>query len=174
MSNRQRMAIAVNKALLTGLMTVIVAFMLAIMPLPDWVVKFRPEWVTLVLIYWVLAYPFRVGVTVAWFAGLLLDVSYGTLMGQNAIGMVLIIYVIHLQHLRLRVASLLQQAIVIFILFIIKQLLTLWVDGMLGRAPQDTWSYFMPAITSTLLWPWTYLILRDIHRKFTAIRKPQF
>ena len=102
----------------------------------------------------------------AWFAGLLLDVSYGTLMGQHAIGMVLVIYVIHLQHQRLRVASLLQQAIVIFFLLLIKQLLSLWVDGMLGRAP-DSWLYFMPTITSTLLWPWTYLILRDLRRKFS-------
>ena len=102
----------------------------------------------------------------AWFAGLLLDVSYGTLMGQHAIGMVLVIYVIHLQHQRLRVASLLQQAIVIFFLLLLKQLLILWVNGMLGHAP-GIGLYFMPTFTSTLLWPWTYLILRDIRRKFS-------
>jgi rod shape-determining protein MreD len=154
-----------NKTLRIGLITIIVAFMLAIIPLPDWAVEFRPDWVTLVLIYWAMAVPSRVGVNVAWFAGLLLDVSYGTLMGQHAIGLVLVIYVIHLQHQRLRVASLLQQAIVIFFLLLLKQLLTLWVDGMLGRAP-SSWLYFMPTITSTFLWPWTYLILRDLQRKF--------
>ena len=155
-----------NKTLRIGLLTIIGAFMLAIMPLPDWAVEFRPDWVTLVLIYWAMATPTRIGVTMAWFTGLLLDVSYGTLMGQHAIGMVLVIYVIHLQHQRLRVASLLQQAIVIFFLLLVKQLLSLWVDGMLGRAP-DSWLYFMPTITSTLLWPWTYLILRDLRRKFS-------
>ncbi len=156
-----------NKTLRIGMMTIIGAFMLAIMPLPDWAVEFRPEWVTLVLIYWAMAVPARIGVTVAWFTGLLLDVSYGTLMGQHAIGMVLVIYVIHIQHQRLRVASLMQQAIVIFFLLLIKQLLSLWVDGMLGHAP-DSWLYFMPTITSTLLWPWTYLILRDLRRKFSV------
>ena len=154
-----------SKTLRIGIFTVIGAFMLAIMPLPDWAVTFRADWVTLVLIYWAMAVPSRVGVTVAWFAGLFLDVSYGTLMGQHAIGMVFVIYVIHIQHQRLRVASLLQQAIVIFFLLFIKQLAALWVDGMLGRAP-DSWLYFMPTITSTLLWPWTYLILRDLRRKF--------
>ena len=114
--------------------------------------------------------PSRIGVTVAWLAGLLLDVSYGTLMGQHAIGMVIVIYFIHIQHQRLRVASLLQQAIVIFVLLLIKQLLILWVDGMVGRAP-DSWLFFMPTITSTLLWPWTYLILRDIRRKFTVSKQ---
>ncbi len=156
-----------NKTLRIGIITIIGAFMLAIMPLPDWAIEFRPDWVTLVLIYWAMAMPTRIGVTVAWFTGLLLDVSYGTLMGQHAVGMVLVIYVIHIQHQRLRVASLLQQAIVIFVLLLMKQLLTLWVDGMLGRAP-DSWLYFMPTITSTLLWPWTYLILRDLRRKFSV------
>jgi len=163
----------VNKTLRIGLITIIGAFMLAIMPLPDWAVEFRPDWVTLVLIYWAMAVPTRIGVTVAWFTGLLLDVSYGTLMGQQAVGMVLVIYVIHLQHQRLRVASLLQQAIVIFVLLLIKQLLSLWVDGMLGRAP-DSWLYFMPTITSTLLWPWTYLILRDLQRKFSVEKQYQY
>ena len=162
-----------NKTLRIGLITIIGAFMLAIMPLPDWAVEFRPDWVTLVLIYWAMALPTRIGVTIAWFTGLLLDVSYGTLMGQQAVGMVLVIYVIHLQHQRLRVASLLQQAIVIFFLLLIKQLLSLWVDGMLGRAP-DSWLYFMPTITSTLLWPWTYLILRDLRRKFSIEKHYQF
>ncbi|RKZ60484.1 MAG: rod shape-determining protein MreD [Gammaproteobacteria bacterium] len=162
-----------NKTLRIGLITTIGAFMLAIMPMPDWAAVYRPDWVTLVLIFWAMTLPSRVGVTMAWFAGLLLDVSYGTLMGQHAVGLVLVVYVIHLQHQRLRMASLLQQAIVIFFLLLMKQLLTLWVDGMLGRAP-DNWLYFMPTITSTFLWPWTYLILRDLHRKFATEKHYQY
>ena len=162
-----------NKTLRIGLITIIAAFMLAIMPMPDWAVEYRPDWVTLVLIYWAMELSSRIGVTMAWLAGLLLDVSYGTLMGQHAVGLVLVIYVIHMQHQRLRMASLLQQAIVIFFLLLIKQLLVLWVDGMLGRAPGSA-LYFMPTITSTLLWPWTYLILRDLHRKFGTEKHYQY
>lgn len=162
-----------NKTLRIGLFSVIAAFMLAIMPLPEWAAAFRPDWVTLVLIYWAITVPSKIGVTTAWLVGLLLDVSYGTLMGQHAIGLVLVIYIIHLQHQRLRVASLLQQAIVIFFLLLLKQLLILWVDGMLGRAPGSS-LYFMPTITSTLLWPWTYLILRDLQRKFTVSKYHHF
>lgn len=162
-----------NKTLRIGLITTIGAFMLAIMPLPDWAVEFRPDWVTLVLIYWAMASPSKIGVTVAWFTGLLLDASYGTLLGQQTLGLVLVIYVIHLQHQRLRVASLLQQAIVVFFLLLMKHLLTLWVDGMLGRAT-DSWLYFMPTITSALLWPWIFLILRDLRRKFSIHQQYQY
>lgn len=148
-----------------GALTIISAFMLAIMPLPDWAVDFRPDWVTLVLIYWAMALPASIGITVAWMAGLMLDVSHGAVLGQHALGLVIVIYVIHTQHQRLRVASLLQQAIVIFILLFIKQLLALWVTGIMGRAP-DNWLYFMPSLTSALLWPWVYIILRDLRRRF--------
>lgn len=164
------MGATVNRTLRVGIITMICAFALAMMPLPAWAVELRPDWVTLVLIYWVLAEPAKIGVTVAWLVGLLLDVSFGSLMGQHAIGMVLVIYVIYMQNQRLRVASLLQQAIVIFFLLLVKQTLILWSDGMLGRAP-DSWLYFMPTLTSTLLWPWTYLILKEIHIRFGTVKQ---
>lgn len=146
-------------------LTLFVAFMLTIMPLPESVVEFRPDWVTLVLIYWAMALPARTGVTIAWLAGLMLDVSHGAILGQHALGLTLVIYIIHLQHQRLRVASLIQQAIVIFVLLLLKQLIVLWVSGIVGHAP-DTWLYFMPTITGAMLWPWIYIILRDIRRRF--------
>jgi rod shape-determining protein MreD len=155
-----------NPNIRVGVVTIIAAFMLAMMPLPDWAQTFRPDWVTLVLIYWTMALPASIGVTVAWLVGLMLDVSHGALLGQHALGLVLVIYVIHAQHQRLRVASLLQQGIVIFFLLLLKQALVLWVSGIMGRAP-DSWLYFMPSITSALFWPWVYIILRDLRRKFT-------
>ena len=149
----------------TAILTIIAAFMLAIMPLPDWAVEIRPDWVTLALIYWAMALPESIGVTIAWLAGLMLDVAHGSVMGQHALGLVIVIWVINMQHQRLRVASLLQQAIVVFFLLFLKQLLVLWVSGIMGRAP-DSWLYFMPSLTGALLWPWIYIILRDIRRKF--------
>ena len=86
-------------------LTIFVAFMLTIMPLPEWAIEFRPDWVTLTLIYWAMALPTRAGVTIAWLAGLMLDVSHGAILGQNALGLVLVIYIVHIQHQRLRVAA---------------------------------------------------------------------
>ena len=148
-----------------AILTIIAAFMLAIMPLPNWAIELRPDWVTLVLIYWAMALPERIGVTIAWLAGLMLDVSHGSVMGQHALGLVIVIWVINMQHQRLRVASLLQQAIVIFFLLFLKQLLVLWVSGIMGRTP-DSWLYFVPSLTGAMLWPWIYIVLRDIRRKF--------
>ena len=146
-------------------LTLFVAFMLTVMPLPEWVVEFRPDWVTLVMIYWSMALPARTGVTIAWLMGLMLHVSHGAILGQHALGLMLVVYIVHIQHQRLRVASLVQQAIVIFFLLLLKQLIVLWVSGIVGHAPH-TWLYFMPTITGAMLWPWIYIILRDMRRKF--------
>jgi rod shape-determining protein MreD len=157
------MRINANARVIT--LTIIFAFMLTIMPLPEWAQAFRPDWVTLVLLYWVMALPASIGVTVAWFLGLLLDVTHGAVLGQHALGLVLITYIVHSQHQRLRLSSLLQQAIVIFFLLILKQLMVLWVSGIIGQAP-DISLYFAPSLIGALLWPWVYVILRDLRRKF--------
>lgn len=148
-----------------SVITIIAAFILAMMPLPDWAQAFRPDWVTLVLIYWTMAFPASIGVTIAWCVGLMLDVSHGALLGQHALGLVLVIYVIHSQHQRLRVASLVQQAIVIFFLLMMKQAVVLWVSGIMGHPPNN-WLYFMSSFTGALFWPWVYIVLRDLRRKF--------
>jgi len=147
----------------------IVALMLNMWPLPEWLEHARPEWVVLVLIYWALAMPEQIGVTVAWFVGLILDVTQGAIIGQHAVGLVLVVFVINTQYQRIRVFSLAQQALVVLLLLLIKQALVLWVSGMVGQAP-DIGLYFLPALTGAILWPWLFIILRDLRRRFTVSR----
>jgi len=149
--------------------TLIVALMLNMWPLPDWLEHARPEWVVLVLIYWALAMPEQIGVTVAWCVGLLLDVTQGAIIGQHALGLVLVVFVINTQYQRIRVFSLAQQALVVMLLLLIKQVLVLWVSGMVGQAP-DIDVYFLPALTGAILWPWLFIVLRDLRRRFTVSR----
>jgi len=147
------------------LLSFIVAFMLTAMPLPAWALNWRPAWVTIVLIYWCLALPHRVGIGIAWVAGLFLDVQQGTVFGQNTLALTLIAYIIITQHQRIRVFPLTQQALLVGILLLLSQLLTLWIRSMMGFTPQH-WTYWAPALTSMLIWPWLFIILRDCRRKF--------
>jgi len=148
--------------------TLIAAFMLSMLPLPDWAEHWRPDWVTLVLIYWVMALPNQVGVTFAWITGLLLDVALGTILGQNAVGIALISWVVLLQYQRIRVFSLVQQALVVLTLLLIKQLLVLWINGLVGRAPDNLLMYFLPSLTGAMIWPWIFQVLRNIRRHFSV------
>jgi rod shape-determining protein MreD len=146
-------------------MSFVIAYMLTAMPLPEWAINWRPAWVAIVLIYWCLALPERVGVGIAWIAGMFLDVQQGTVFGQNAIVLIIIAFVIIKLHKRIRIYPLAQQAMIICGLLLMAQLLILWMRAMMGFPPQH-WTFWMPAITSMILWPWLFIILRDIRRTF--------
>ena len=145
--------------------TIVVALMLTMMPLPDYAINWRPAWVAMVIFYWCMALPHRVNIGIAWSLGIILDVMQGTLFGQNAIGLALITYIIYKTHLRIRMFPLFQQAMVICLLLLLQLLFGLWVRGIMGVPPQS-WTYWMPAITSMLLWPWLFIILRDLRRRY--------
>lgn len=147
------------------ILSFVLAFMLVAMPLPDWAQAWRPIWPAMVLVYWCMALPDRIGIGVAWVIGLLLDVQQGTLLGQNALGFALLAFLTLALYQRLRVCSLAKQAFVVatFLLFFL--LISLWVRAMAGYPPH-LWTYWMPAVTSMLLWPWLFIVLRDLRRKY--------
>ena len=145
-------------------MSFIVAIMLTALPLPDWAVNWRPDWVAVVLIYWCMAVPDRIGIFIAWFLGLLLDVQQGNILGQNALSMTLIAFLTINSYQRMRAYPLLQQAVLVCFYLLLYKLVMLLILVYLGLNKSD-WTYWMPAITSMLLWPWLFIILRDVRRK---------
>ncbi|MGE0080868.1 MAG: rod shape-determining protein MreD [Thiohalomonadaceae bacterium] len=142
-----------------------VALVLTMLPLPDWAAPLRPEWVAMVLIYWCLALPDRVGVGTGWLLGLLLDVARGAILGQHALALSLVAFLAGHFHLRIRVYPLWQQAFSVLMLVALAQMLVLWIKGVVGQLP-GTWAYWLPSLTSSLLWPWVFLLLRDLRRRF--------
>lgn len=145
----------------------IAALALTVVPLPDWLAAVRPEWVVLVLIYWCMALPERVGVGVGWMAGLLLDVLRGGLLGQHALSLAVIAYLTLQLYQRLRVFPLWQQAFSVFILVLLHLMLQLWIKGISGQ-PAGAWGWLLPAFSSMLLWPIVFLLLRNLRRRFAV------
>jgi rod shape-determining protein MreD len=146
-------------------LTLLVGYLLAITPLPEWLQSYRPQWVALILIYWCMALPERVGVGVGFSAGLLFDVLSGTLLGQHALGYSVIAYLALKLHLRVRVLPLRQQVFTVFVLLLVERLLALWSTGAAGYPTPSLW-YWITPIISMLLWPWVYLTLRKVRRRF--------
>ena len=72
--------------------TLVLAALFTVLPLPDWLEAYRPEWVALVVIYWVVALPDRIGLFSAWIAGFFMDVLEGSLLGLNALALALVAY----------------------------------------------------------------------------------
>ena len=150
------------------LLSFLVAIVLTILPLPIWARPYRPEWYALVLIYWCIATPERVGVGVAWVMGIFLDVLRGTLLGQHALALSLLAYLTLKLRQRVRAFPLWQQALTVLVLLALEQLLTLWVMGIVGNPPQS-WAYWAPSWIGMLLWPWVFVVMRDVQRRFAVV-----
>ena len=144
--------------------SLVVALILMILPLPDWAQMYRPNWMALALIYWSMALPQRVGLWFAFFSGIVLDTSLGTLLGQHTLALVIVVYFNLNFYQRIRVLALAQQAIYVFALLLINQVVVAWVEGALGR-PTPFLAYFGAPLIGMLIWPWVFVILRDVRRR---------
>ncbi|MEJ6591159.1 MAG: rod shape-determining protein MreD [SAR86 cluster bacterium] len=147
----------------------VIALVLSIVSLPAFVpVEFgflRPHWVALVLIYWVIALPYRIGIVVAWMLGIILDILTGSLIGQHAISLIVVAYLASSLYQRLRMFAIWQQSLVVFAIIGLNQLSNFWIESISGAADWHMW-YLLPSLVSALVWPWVFLVLRSARRLF--------
>lgn len=152
-----------GSGLLIIALSFVIAFVLNLIPLPVWVVSYRPDWVILVFIYWCLAIPDRFGTGMGWVIGLLVDVTNASLLGLHALGMATLGYITSRLHLRIRMFPWWQQSLSILVLLIIYKSLVGWMRSLLGELHFD-WMYWMSSLIGVLIWPWLFVILRDLRR----------
>ena len=145
--------------------TLAFAMVLAVLPLPQWLIWGRPEWVALALIYWVIALPHRVGLFSALLVGVSLDVMEGAVLGQNALSLVIVAALSLVLYQRLRLFNVWQQAGVVFVLIGINQLVCQWVENFTGAGARSA-LFMLPALSSALLWPFVLHSLRGLRRYY--------
>jgi len=142
-------------------LTIVVAMCLRIMPLPEPLALYNPDWVLLVLIYWSLAVPERVGIFYAWSSGLLTDVLTGRMLGHYALAYSLVIYICLKLHKRLRQFPLLQQGLFVFSCLLLSQLLLFFVKNLQHPA-QLQGTFWLPVLSGTVCWPLVHTALRFV------------
>lgn len=147
----------------TVIFSLVLAYLLAIVPLPEWLVYWRPCWVALVVIYWVIAQPHAFGVFSAWAAGLMLDVLLHNTLGQNALALAVIAYTTYVLHMRIRVFPLWQQCLSILVLVGIYMLVNLMVMRAVYVSATGM-MYWVPALVSAFMWPWVMMTLDFLQR----------
>ena len=143
------------------IVTIIVALMLALVPLPDGAQPFRPDWVVLTLIYWAMMLPRSWSVGSAWIIGLLLDVAQGTILGQHALALCLVVFVTVRFHLLMRVFPMSQLTATVFALLALYQFILFWINGV-ADIPAPLVGYWGPVITGTIIWPFLSMFLSGI------------
>lgn len=141
-------------------LTFAIGLLLSVSPLPQFMEILRPLWLALLLAFWALALPHKVGMVTAMCLGLMEDVLYGTLLGQNALILTLITFLVLSLQQRLRMFPMWQQCLVILVIFGLAQLVQLWLSALTGNR-QPTLALVLPALVSALLWPWVSLACVD-------------
>lgn len=129
-----------------------VALVLVMLPLPAWATSIRPAFFVITVLFWALMQPLRFGISMAWCCGLLVDVLYGTPLGQHGLALAVAAY------MTIKVRELMwifphwQQALVLLPILVVYEFILFWIDGILGYdvAPLQRW---LPAIASAVIWP---------------------
>lgn len=150
---------------LTISISVVVALMLTIMPLPGWGEALRPTWVALVVFYWVLALPERFNIGWAWLIGLLLDTLTGSLLGAHALALVLVAILASRWHLKIRMYPMWQQSLGVGLALVLYTVVLFWIGGIAGHMNRPL-VRFVPVVIGTLIWPWVYAVLRRVRQRF--------
>jgi rod shape-determining protein MreD len=131
---------------------ILVALAAELLPLPGVLQPLRPAWTTMVVIYWCLMWPGRFGVISAFLVGLLVDVAHGGLLGEHALSLSLVAWLVLRLHLQLRVFPLWQLTLSVFALMLIEAFVLLWIDGATGRAGFSA-ARWGPVLAAAVFWP---------------------
>ena len=120
-----------------------------------------PDFVALVLAFWCLREPLKIGMGIAFLLGLGMDIADASIIGQHTMAYVLLAYAANSLSRRILWFPLLQQALQIFPLLLLAQAVMLAIRLVTGASFPGL-SYFLGCIIATLLWyPLTYLLMLE-------------
>lgn len=92
-------------------LSVLAALLLGLLPMPPVWQALRPYWLALVLAYWVMEDPHRVGLGRAFLIGLVADLAIGSLLGEQAVRLVVMTFILQRFRAQLRFFPISQQAL---------------------------------------------------------------
>jgi rod shape-determining protein MreD len=145
------------------LLTLILAMILSIIPLGEYIAFWRPEWIALTLVHWALIIRDRMSLVMVFIIGLVVDALYGSLLGQHALGYVLVTYLAVRLSLRMTPEAFLQQLALLFAILGLYMLANLWIQRVTGGSGPGGWLYWAALLSSIIIWPVYHSLLGYFH-----------
>lgn len=149
--------------------SLVAALALMLLPMPHWLIHLQPFWVAMVLMYWWIEAPERVGLTSGFVCGLAVDLLMGDILGLHAMGLLFSGFIALRFQRQLRLFPVWQKAVAVLGLLLNERLIYLTVL-FLSNHPLPDWRIWLPPFVGVALWPWLFLLLDDL-RVRTRIRK---
>lgn len=140
------------------LLSALVALILTVLPLPWWLEVVRPAFLVLTVIYWSVNAPRAGGLAIGFFAGLMLDVFQGPVLGEHALALSLITYIAVREHQRIRSKPAIQQALIVLAALVMYEVVLFMIDGWTGH-PVTSPLRWVHTLSGALIWPAAAAIL---------------
>ena len=134
------------------LLTVVVALVLTVLPLPSWLDAVRPAFLVITVLYWSIAAPRVGGIGLGFFSGVALDVFRGAVLGQHALALTAITYVAVREHQKIRLKPSFQQALIMLGALVAYEFILFAIDGWTGH-PMTSPLRWIHTLTGALIWP---------------------
>lgn len=140
------------------------AYALSILPIADQWRGLRPNFVVLVLVFWLLHKPEWFGVLAAWSLGFMHDALLGGYLGPHALSYSVVAYIVLVLYQRLRMFTVLQQSLLVFVLLGLDLMINSWVDMVL-RGGQENLYLLSNAFIGACFWPWLAIYLERLQMR---------
>ena len=161
MSNRRR----AHALIFAG--SIIFAFLLQLTPLPLALAAFKPYWLALVMIYWAIEAPHRVGLGFAFLIGLGGDLLIGQVLGEQALRLVVLVFIVLRFRSRLRFFPIGQQSLAVLASPLKRRMLVMMIRGFAGD-PMPPLDFWVAPVVGMLAWPFVFLLLDDLRARIRA------
>ncbi len=138
--------------------TIVVAFIINLIPLPLTFQSFRPDILLLVIIYWGINYSQKVSLFAVFFLGVLGDVANGGVLGQTSLLYICLIVIAISIHRRIRLFKPIMQILYVFPALLFTKVFILGLLLVIGEVFPG-WVYFFPVITTVIFWPLVHFIV---------------
>jgi len=140
-------------------LTLLIGLLANTLPVSGLALTLKPDFLALVILYWCIQEPRLIGVGVAWWLGLMMDVVDATVFGQHALAYAVLAYGAGYFRRRVLRFPLWQQAAQVAVLLLFCAGLVLLVR-VAGGAPLPRWTYVIGSLTGALLWPLISAVLQ--------------
>jgi len=129
-----------------------VAVLFNLLPMPTDAVLWLPDFIAMLILYWVINQPRRVSIGTAFTLGIIADVACTGMFGQHALAYSITAYLALLRQRQLVMFNLGQQTLAVLALMFANQIIMVFARMATGSAFIG-WSYFLPPLTGAILWP---------------------
>ena len=140
-----------------------VALVLTVVQLPGWLFYFWPDWIAIVVAYWALIAPKKIGPFIGFIIGTLLEVLFVRKFGILGFGLATLAFIVNSTSQQLRALSIWQQMLSIGVFISLFKLLTGWLSGLVSGFTITT-EYWYSLFGSVLIWPFAYILLEELRR----------